>query len=297
MKCLVESNSSVLVELNNGAFATAEDKIIKLWNSNLTKTLVGHSDSVISLIVLPDGSLASGSADRTIKVWNPESGYLMRTIDQGFKVPCLDFFQNNLLASCSLGNLKIWDLKDPEFPVSSLVGGGDVYSLLKLEGNKLVGACSDRKIRIWPNRPWLKNRMRINVDFRYIIEDSIATFSDVLGLNQPIAVLKDGRIASCKGNEIKILNAFNGDSLRTLRGHNGDVRSITVLNDKMLLSVSDDKSIKLWNYKNGQFVKTLTKNNEMVKQFFIFRDGRLASFSKDKKIMIYDKKQFFDFLE
>ncbi len=32
-------------------------------------TLTGHTDRVFCLAVLPDGTLASGSYDRTIKLW------------------------------------------------------------------------------------------------------------------------------------------------------------------------------------------------------------------------------------
>ena len=34
------------------------------------KTLKGHVGEVYSLVVLPDGSLASGSFDNTIRVWD-----------------------------------------------------------------------------------------------------------------------------------------------------------------------------------------------------------------------------------
>ena len=33
------------------------------------KTLFGHNNSVTALASLTDGSLASGSADKTIKIW------------------------------------------------------------------------------------------------------------------------------------------------------------------------------------------------------------------------------------
>ncbi len=39
------------------------------------KTLSGHNSSVYCLAVLPDGlSLASGSGDFTIRIWNIKSG-------------------------------------------------------------------------------------------------------------------------------------------------------------------------------------------------------------------------------
>ena len=35
-----------------------------------TATLTGHTEDVTSLAVLPAGGLASGSADRTVKLWS-----------------------------------------------------------------------------------------------------------------------------------------------------------------------------------------------------------------------------------
>ena len=49
------------------------DKTIKIWDTDtgsLIKTLTGHTDRVFSLAVLPNGFLASGSHDNTIKIWN-----------------------------------------------------------------------------------------------------------------------------------------------------------------------------------------------------------------------------------
>lgn len=43
-------------------------------------SLVGHSFSVISLAVLQNNELASGSEDATIKIWDTNSGELMRTL-------------------------------------------------------------------------------------------------------------------------------------------------------------------------------------------------------------------------
>ena len=42
----------------------------------------GHSDWVYSVAFSPDGNtIASGSEDRSIKLWNPQTGDLIRTLD------------------------------------------------------------------------------------------------------------------------------------------------------------------------------------------------------------------------
>ena len=42
----------------------------------------GHSDYVESVAFSPDGNtIASGSYDKTIKLWNPQTGDLIRTLD------------------------------------------------------------------------------------------------------------------------------------------------------------------------------------------------------------------------
>ena len=41
------------------------------YDYNLDKTLIGHTDYVISLLQLSNGMLVSGSGDGTIIIWNP----------------------------------------------------------------------------------------------------------------------------------------------------------------------------------------------------------------------------------
>jgi WD40 repeat protein len=56
------------------------DRTIKIWSNDLKllRTLKGHNLSVISLILLPDGHLLSGSIDKSMRVWNYESGDCVR---------------------------------------------------------------------------------------------------------------------------------------------------------------------------------------------------------------------------
>ena len=77
----------------------------------LKVTLRGHNGDINALVVLPNGDLASGSSDDTIKIWNINSGTLKETLfskDTG-DVNALVVLQNGDLASGSTdNNIRIW---------------------------------------------------------------------------------------------------------------------------------------------------------------------------------------------
>jgi len=63
--------------------------------------------------------------------------------------------------------------------------------------------------------------------------------------------------ASKDGN-VRLWDAANGSSVRTISGHNGGVNSIAFSPDGALLaSGSDDRTAKLWNVADGSLVRTL----------------------------------------
>src|SRR3712207_7418485 len=54
-----------------------------LRSGKLLHTLTGHSDWVRAVAFSPNGQLiATGSQDKTIKLWHPDIAYLYRTLDR-----------------------------------------------------------------------------------------------------------------------------------------------------------------------------------------------------------------------
>ena len=49
-------------------------------DGRLIYSLAGHSNSVYALAVLQNGYLATGGFDKTIKIWNTDTGGLIRTL-------------------------------------------------------------------------------------------------------------------------------------------------------------------------------------------------------------------------
>jgi len=76
--------------------------------------MFGHSDSVRSLAILPDGTLASGSSDKTIRIWDTITGKTLKLLTgHTYEVRSLAVLLDGTLASCSYdGTIRIWDINN-----------------------------------------------------------------------------------------------------------------------------------------------------------------------------------------
>ncbi len=93
---------------------------VKLWKAqdlSLVKNYAGHEKSVKSVRLSPDEKLiASGSFDKTIKVWDRESGKLLHTIPVGYRVEAVEFSPDThfLYTGGDFNNLLIYSTKTYE---------------------------------------------------------------------------------------------------------------------------------------------------------------------------------------
>ena len=113
-------------------------KIIKLWDLDTQQeraTIVGHKNTINALTFAPDetplysGCLATGSADGTIRFWNPDTGKELVTFSEGHTewVKAVAFAKNGtMLTSAAFnGTVEVWDLKTKRELITFTAGHSD----------------------------------------------------------------------------------------------------------------------------------------------------------------------------
>ncbi len=104
------------------------ESIIRIWdiknfqenhlkqNHKPDRTLQGHSDSIWAIAFSPDSTkLVSGSSDRTIKIWDTQTGQCLKTLYEHTRpILSVAFSPNNeIIASCGGHSvIKIWDITE-----------------------------------------------------------------------------------------------------------------------------------------------------------------------------------------
>ncbi|KAL6419900.1 hypothetical protein ACFW04_004403 [Cataglyphis niger] len=226
----------------------------------------GHSKAVLTICVTSD-LLFSGSKDRTVKVWDLETGIESMTLSgHPNNVVAVKYSATHrLLFSVSAAYVKVWDLRagscvktlfssgqtqtgpialsTPSRMLQVPVGETTINDLaLSLDEQELYTASSD-KVRIWDLRK-LTYTAKLNMPHTAAV--------------MCLAVAEDGRvIAGSKDHLISLAEPnMSGSSISLAPPHYDGVQCLTTI-DSTLFSGSRDMCIKRWDLSKMELVQSL----------------------------------------
>ncbi|PRP85110.1 hypothetical protein PROFUN_07181 [Planoprotostelium fungivorum] len=113
-----------------------------------TSTLDGHVEPVLCVAFIDADTLASGSRDRTIKVWNLHSGESRTLKAHQGPVHCLKVQGKQLFSGGADKVIFTWNLEEAR-PEMLLKGHEGAVLSIDVDGDLLVSGSTDRSIRVW----------------------------------------------------------------------------------------------------------------------------------------------------
>lgn len=247
----------------------------------LNQTLAGHSDGVMPIAFSPDGRLlASGSMDKTIKLWDVRTGTLKQTLTgHSNGVHSLEFSPDGMtLASGSDDKtIKLWNAQTGALKLTISGHNSAVHTVaFSPDGSQLASGSTDKTIKVWDVRTGA-------------LKQTLTGHGETV---KTVAFSPDGKLLASGSDDktIKLWDVQTGALKQTITGHGSGIHAIAFSPDgKTLASGSIDMTIKLWDAKTGALKQTLTGHSNGIHAIAFSPDGRLlASGSNDKTIKVWD---------
>jgi WD40 repeat protein len=287
----------------------------------LPRTLRGHQGDVAALAVSPDGRLiASGSNDRTVRIWETATGK-SRTFEghTGLVIRLAFSPDGQRLASASYDTtVRLWEVATGQSVV--LEGHRDWLSTVAFspDGKRLVSGGADNTLRLWDLSAGAPRAARtleghqvyltmaaFSPDGGEILSagndgtvrawDTVTGAGRVLHQGEDTGVVSrasaDGAFVATGGSEGRItLIETRTRRSRVLEGHDAGVLGMAFSHDgKRLAASGADRTVRLWDVATGK-VESVLRGHEKGARTLAFSpdDRRLATGSADTSIRLWD---------
>jgi WD40 repeat protein len=285
----------------------SHDQTVRLWDissGQCQKTLQGHSGGVWSVaysssspseysptpptpLIKEDagGILASGSADRTIKLWEISSGQCYKTIEgHDGEVFSVAFSPDGrILASGGEDSfVKLWSVSSGQH-LKTLQGHelGVKSVTFSPDGDILVSSSCDRTIKLWSVS---------DGNCQKTLKGHAETVSSV-AISPPVEAYSHTPLLASGSMDrtVKLWDISSGECCRTLQGYGSGVFTVAFSPDgQTLASGGSDRMVRLWDTNSGECSK-MQGHTKTISSLAFSGDNRLlASGSLDGTVRLWD---------
>uniref|UniRef100_A0A673HMM0 Pleiotropic regulator 1 n=1 Tax=Sinocyclocheilus rhinocerous TaxID=307959 RepID=A0A673HMM0_9TELE len=268
----------------------------------LYRVISGHLGWVRSIAVEPGNQwFVTGSADRTIKIWDLASGKLKLSLTghistvrgvavstrspylfscgEDKQVKCWDLEYNKVQL---LGTITVWDIRS-KANVHTLSGHTNTVATVKCQSAEpqVVTGSHDTTIRLWDlvagkTRATLTNHKK--------------------SVRALVLHPRQYTFASGSPDNIKQWKCPDGNFIQNLSGHNAIINTLAVNSDGVLVSGADNGTIHMWDWRTGynfQRIHAAVQPGSLDSESGIFAcvfdqsESRLITAEADKTIKVY----------
>ncbi|MCQ4118120.1 nSTAND1 domain-containing NTPase [Rhodococcus tibetensis] len=231
---------------------TARSMLLASQNAPLADRLGSHDGAVYSVAVGPDGTVASASYDRTIRLWNPTDtgtpgSFVTPLAGHTSWVTSVAFSPDGRILASGSGDstVRLWDIGDPAHPTAlgrPLVGhSGAVYMVaFSPDGRTVASAGDDGTTRLW------------NIEDPRAVVDRAPPLRGHTAAVRTVTFSADGRTLATGSDDHTAMIWDVSDPARPVVsgqvvGHADTVHSVAFSPDgRLLVTGSDDHSVRLW---------------------------------------------------
>ncbi|WP_438471304.1 nSTAND1 domain-containing NTPase [Streptomyces asiaticus] len=246
----------------------------------LQRRLTGHKGDVGAVAFSPDGhTLATGSDDGTVRLWDPATGRTRRALTShngAVRAVAFNPDGHTLATSSADRTVRLWDPATGRTRRILTGHNGAVRAVaFNPDGRTLATADENGTVRLWDSATGRTQR----------------TLTSHNGAVTSVAFNPDGRTLATAGTDdiVRLWDSATGRIRRILTGHKGDVEAVAFSPDgRTLATGGDDRTVRLWDT-TGRTRRILTGHKGIVYSVAFSPDGRtLATGGIDGTVRLWD---------
>ena len=231
------------------------------------------------MVFSSDGvTLATGSWDGTVKLWDITTRVNFATLGHGDKVLSVAFSSDDttLASGTEAGTVKLWDV-ETERDIATFRHTSGVHSVsFSSDGAILATGSRDRTVKLWD----------------VATRQNIATFEEhTAGVNSVVFSPVDATLLATGSwdRTVKLWDVEMQQDIATLEGHTSGISSVVFSSDGSTLATGSwDGTVKLWDITTRVNFATLGHGDKVLSVAFSSDDTTLASGTEAGTVELWD---------